>query len=185
MSMRAYNPLTVEALGRNSAQAVMRYPADALPPHDAFDGVGVYTLHYAGSFHAYAGLGDLPLYVGKADGAGPRALHSRLRQHARSISDADNLDLSDVGCRWLVLDPVWVGLTEQVLIAQYRPIWNDVVKGFGIHAPGRGRQGQQRSDWDMLHPGRPWAVALAKGGRDASVIAKTIRVHREQHHAEA
>ena len=38
------------------------------------------------------------------------------------------------GCVWLVLDPVWIGLTEQVLIAVYRPIWNSVVDGLlGTH----------------------------------------------------
>lgn len=169
---RTYDPLTVEELGRNSARAVMAYPAVALPPA-TFDGVGVYTLHYAGNVALYAGLGDVPIYVGKAD----KAIHARLRDHARSIDQAENLALADFRCRWLVLAPVWVGLTEQVLIAQYRPIWNDVVRGFGIHNPGR-RRPQQRSQWDTLHPGRPWAAGLPDGPQDASAIRQAIAQHR-------
>ena len=130
--MRAYNPLSVEEIGRNAARALMAYPADVLPPVEAFQGAGVYTLHYAGLSPAYAGIGeDAPIYVGKADSPGRRqgrtsassqVLHSRLQEHAESIEAATNLDLPDFRCRWLVLDPVWIGLTEQVLIAQYQPI---------------------------------------------------------------
>ena len=69
--MRAYNPLSVDELGRNMARALMEYPADALPPSEPFDGAGVYRLHYSGVFPAYAGVGvDVPIYVGKADPPG-------------------------------------------------------------------------------------------------------------------
>jgi len=39
--VRAYNPLSVDELGRNAARALMEYPADTLPPDEAFDGAGV------------------------------------------------------------------------------------------------------------------------------------------------
>ena len=156
--MRNYDPLSVDELGRNAARASMEYPADALPPANAFEGVGVYTLHYTGEFPAYAAIGaDVPIYVGKADPPGRRqgrtqastpVLHRRLQEHAESIEAAFNLDLSDFRCRWFVLDPVWAGLTEQVLIAQYQPIWNVVVDGFGNHDTGAGRRNQRRSRWD-------------------------------------
>ena len=152
----------------------MGYPAVPLPP-DSFTGVGVYTIHYRGDFAAYADLGDRPIYVGKAD-----RLHSRLSQHARSIEKAENLQSGDFDCRWLELEPVWVGLTEQTLIGEYRPIWNIAITGFGNHDPGGGRRAQQRSQWDMLHPGRPWAAGLQDlpGGRDA--VLADIRRHREE-----
>lgn len=53
--MRDYDPLSVDELGQNAARALMSYPAVALPPEEAFTGAGVYTLHYIGSFSAYAG----------------------------------------------------------------------------------------------------------------------------------
>ena len=188
--MRAYNPLSVDELGRNAARALMEYPADALPPIESFDGAGVYTLHYTGAFPAYVAIGlDVPVYVGKADPPGRRqgrtqtstaVLHRRLQEHAESIEAASNLDLPDFRCRWLVLDPVWVGLTEQVLLAQYQPLWNVVVDGFGNHDPGAGRRNQRRSRWDTLHPGRAWASRLADRGETATDVITAIEAHRER-----
>ena len=187
--VRAYNPRSVDELGRNEARALMEYPADALPPTEAFDGAGVYSLHYTGAFPAYAAIGlDVPIYVGKADPPGRRqgrtqastaVLHRRRQEHAESIEAATNLDLSDFRCRWLVLDPVWVGLTEQVLLAQYQPLWNVVVDGFGNHDPGAGRRNQRRSRWDTLHPGRGWASRLADRGETATDVVTAIAGYRE------
>ena len=71
--VRIYNPLSVDELGRNAARALMGYPRDTLPPRESFNGAGVYTVHYTGSFGAYAGLReDEPIYVGKADLPGKR-----------------------------------------------------------------------------------------------------------------
>lgn len=190
MSARAYDPLSVDELGQNAARALMGYPAATLPPDAAFDGAGVYTLHYVGCFPAYADMADNePIYVGKANPAGgrqgrkagakpSRALLKRLSKHARSIEAVENLDLADFRCRWLVLDPVWIGLTEQVLIAESRPLWNVVVDGFGINAPGQGRRNQARSQWDTVHPGRPEVANLPDREESAAVILDSIAVHR-------
>ena len=190
--MRAYDPLSVDELGRNAARALMEFPADALPPSESFQGVGVYTLHYLGSFPAYASMEeDTPIYVGKADPPGRRqgrssmttlttALYSRLSHHATSIQSASNLDLDDFRCRWLVLDPVWIGLTEQVLISQYQPLWNVVVDGFGNNDPGRGRWNQRRSQWDTLHPGRMWAENLRDRGETAQEVMDVIAAPRSR-----
>ena len=186
-SDRVYNPLNVEEFGRNAARALMEYPADTLPPGDAFNGAGVYTIHYAGDFPAYAGLGDTPIYVGKADppggGRGRRpdpaeitTLYGRLGEHAESIALGVNLHLEDFTCRWLVLDPVWIGLTEQVLITQYRPIWNAVMRGFGNHDQGRTRDTQQRSRWDTMHPGRAWAAQQRE--RTETIVDITAAIMR-------
>ena len=182
--MRSYNPLSVDELGRNAARALMEYPASDLPPAEVFEGSGVYTLHYIGALSPYAGIAaDAPIYVGKADPPGTRqgrssvstqVLHRRLQEHANSIAAVPNLDLSDFRCRWLVLDPVWVGLTEQVLIAQHQPVWNVVVDGFGNHDPGSGRRNQRRSRWDTLHPGREWAANLQDRGETAEEITAAI-----------
>lgn len=184
--MREYDPLSVDELGRNAVRALMGYPADELPP-DPFSGAGVYTIHYFGAFDAYANVGDAPIYVGKADmpgkrqgtrsGRSARVLHRRLTEHSRSIDSADNLTLTEFGCRWLVLDPVWIGLTEQLLIAEYRPLWNVVVDGFGHHDQGRSRRAQERSRWDTLHPGRQWASHQRPNADTVAAIKKAVGEH--------
>lgn len=181
---RAYNPLSVAELGRNAARALMDYPAVPLAPEEAFDGAGVYTVYYGGSFPAYVGLSDEePIYVGKADftrSQRRRPLHNRLNEHRRSCEEAENLDLADFSCRWLVLETVWIGLTEQVLIEQYRPIWNAAVAGFGNHDQGSTRRNQQRSRWDTLHSGRPWAAHFRDGVADVDAILADVAAHRKQ-----
>jgi Eco29kI restriction endonuclease len=113
-------------------------------------------------------------------------LYSRLREHARSVNSAGNLDIADFRCRYLIVDDIWIPLAERLLIGHYRPLWNGVVKGFGIHAPGgkpggtKGRGGQMKSAWDTLHPGRPFAE-----GRETTLrgtdIRKKIKTHLEAH----
>ena len=180
--MRVYDPLSVDELGRNAARAVTRWPAVALPPDELTEGAGVYALYYSGSFAAYEGMGeDEPIYVGQAvhTKAKPRPLRQRIGEHAQSIDSAENLDLADFRCRWVVLDPVWIGMTERVLIDEHRPIWNDVLKGFGIHAPGGGRKGQARSLWDTLHPGRGMAARLPPRMESADDLMELVAAHRE------
>ena len=191
--MRAYNPLSVEELGRNAARALMDYTADPLPPSVTFAGAGVCTVHYTGNSSPYVNIdGNAPIYVGKADPPGRRqgrtistnsttnVLSRRLQEHAESIEAATNLELPDFRCRWLVLDPVWIGLTEQVLISTYQPIWNVVVDGFGNHDPGAGRRNQRRSRWDTLHTGREWAFNLQDRGETAEEIMAAIKAFLAQ-----
>ena len=190
--MRNYDPLSVDVLGQNAARALMEHPADVLPPANAFNGAGVYTLHYRGEFPTYAGIGEeTPIYVGKADPPGRRqgrrrgaaeitTLYRRLQEHADSISTVDNLELPDFRCRWLVPDPVWIGLTEQTLIAEYRSLWNVLVDGFGNHDPGGGRRNQRRSQWDTLHPGRAWALLLQDRGESVQDIMAAVELFLRQ-----
>lgn len=179
--MRAYNPLSVEELGRNAALAVMKWPAVPLPPPELDEGAGVYTIHYRGSFEAYASMEDEePIYVGQAvlTKTKPRPLRQRLSDHQRSIESAENLELVDFRCRWIVLDPVWIGLTEQMLIERYRPIWNIIVAGFGNHDQGGTRTTQERSLWDTLHPGRAWSAKQRDNRMTAANILQNIAFHR-------
>lgn len=102
-------------------------------------------------------------------------LFSRLGEHAQSIGQAVNLRLEDFFCRYLVVDDIWVPLGEALLIETFSPVWNVVVDGFGNHDPGAGRRNQQRSPWDMLHPGRPWAEKLLPNARPAEVILERVQ----------
>lgn len=176
-----YNPLDKSNLGKSVAEALIgRRPValDALP---RFTGAGIYALYYTGRFPAYSALAtrniggrfDAPIYVGKAIPKGgrkgvlsgpassERSLHSRLGEHAESVRAAGNLDIADFHCRFLVTDEIWIPLGESLLITKFAPIWNNIVDGFGNHDPGKGRHAGKRPLWDVLHPGRAWALKCA------------------------
>lgn len=186
--MRDYNPLSVKELGRNTARALMGHPSVRLPLDEPFDGAGVYTLHYSGNFAPYSDMDDKePIYVGKASLPGGREgkaakkqfpLWRRLCEHSESIQSVKNLDSADFRYRWLNLEHVWIGLVEQTLIVEYRPVWNTVIKGFGIHDPGRGRNEQKRTRLDTLHPGRPLAAGLKDGKESADELVRLVTAHR-------
>lgn len=179
MKPRSYNPLDYASLSESLARELMTSELMPLADIERFYGDGVYALFYCGDFPAYAELssinrndpGTFPIYIGKA---GPKTLTgseldtsavdtplagSRLYDrvagdHRKSIELAVNLDVADFYCRMLVLNAVWVPLTESALIARYVPVWNSIVSGFGNHAPGKGRAAGRISRWDILHPGR-------------------------------
>lgn len=157
-----------------------------IPPESSFEGPGVYALYYLGTFEPYRKLAQpdrqMPIYVGKAIPPGGRkgltdvseagtALYRRLCDHGKSIDAAQNLDLTEFVCRYLVVVPVWITLAERFLISHYRPIWNTVIDGFGNHDPGRGRRGMRRPRWDILHPGRAWAARLEAAETPEAVLS--------------
>lgn len=158
-------------------------PVHALPPSPSFAGTGVYALYYVEAhrgFEVYQEIAEFnqnaprqPIYVGKAVPPGWRsgrvretdapALYRRLREHARSIQYATNLEVASFRCRFMILADIESDLVvpvEAELIRRYAPLWNTVIDGFGNHDPGRGRYNQAKSEWDVLHPGRPWAERL-------------------------
>lgn len=168
-------------------------PARDLVPPDAFAGTGVYGLYYAGDYELYAEISRLnqsdciqPIYVGKAVPPGWRTarsqetevpvLYRRLREHARSIQQAEDLLVDDFSCRFVILCGIEGDLVvpvEAELIRRYKPLWNSAVDGFGNHDPGRGRYNQAKSEWDVLHPGRSWAERLTgESPRLEDVMAK-------------
>jgi hypothetical protein len=185
-----FNPLDKTNLGESVAEALLQKPAGPLPPAEAFIGAGVYAIYFDGAFPLYKDIADLnrdghygwPIYVGKAVPAGARkggyglgadpgqALFKRLAEHASSIEQANNLELDDFKCRYLVVDDIWIPLAESLLIEMFSPLWNKKIDGFGNHDPGRGRYNQQRSPWDELHPGRPWAAKLQPLASDVNRV---------------
>jgi Eco29kI-like restriction endonuclease len=101
-------------------------------------------------------------------------LYRRLHEHATSIQQATNLSLSDFTCRYLVVDDIWIPLAESLLISMFTPLWNYYPDGFGPHDPDADDYNQQRSAWDEIHPGRPWAARLRPNPRSQTDILQRI-----------
>ena len=187
-----FNPLDKQNLALSIGNALEGMDPISLEDLNGFGGAGVYAIYYQGPFYAYEPLAAVnriavsaPIYVGKADSKGKRKgrsfletepvgapLFNRLSQHARSIAQATNLDLSDFSCRFLVLDDLWISLGESLLISRHAPVWNVLVEGFGNHDPGKGRIRGKRPLWDTLHPGRPWADRLPENEKTAEQIGE-------------
>lgn len=186
-----FNPLDKKNLGASVAEALLTNEIYPLSELSAFEGAGIYAIYYTGDFEAYkpiSYLNDdgkflLPIYVGKAVPAGARmganleskpgrVLQKRLKEHADSIKAVDNLDINDFHCRFLVVDDIWIPLGETLIIARFTPIWNTLIDGFGNHNPGKGRHAGMRPRWDVLHPGRTWAMHLAERPETQEQIAQ-------------
>ncbi|MBF6558831.1 MAG: Eco29kI family restriction endonuclease [Candidatus Binataceae bacterium] len=190
----SYNPLDKLHLGESITKALLLKGIEPLSKTEDLVGAGVYAVYYIGSFAAYARIADSnranefgqPIYVGKAvpkgarkggltyDSSKGRALRDRLRQHATSINEALNLNIDDFYFRSLVVDDIWIPLGENMLIEQFHPVWNVVIDGFGNKDPGRRRKTQYRSSWDVLHPGRAFAVKLAEGETTSETLSKRL-----------
>jgi len=188
-----FNPLDKSNLGESVAEAMLQQPVGALPP-EPFIGAGIYAIYYMGTFPLYEkvamknkdGLYHWPIYIGKAVPAGARkggfglgadpgqVLFKRIVEHASTIEEAENIELTDFRCRYLVVDDIWIPLAESMLIEMFSPVWNRKIDGFGNHDPGKGRYNQQRSSWDTIHPGRSWAYKLQPPSNDDHKIKEDV-----------
>lgn len=191
-----FNPSDKKNLGASVAEALLTKDAHPLGEVPVFEGAGIYAIYYTGDFAPYAQLKRLnsdgklllPIYVGKAVPPGARmganleraagkVLHRRLREHAESIKAAENLDIGDFYCRFLVVDDIWIPLGESLIIARFTPVWNSLIDGFGNHNPGSGRHAGMRPRWDVLHPGRPWAMRLAERPESPEQVAQDAETY--------
>jgi hypothetical protein len=154
--------------------------------------VGIYMLFYTGGFPLYAGVKHanqffccMPIYIGKAETPGKRTgrnavtggLVGRLVEHKRSIESIDGLSVNDFQFKVVAMGVDVVAWGESVLIRHYKPLWNTVLSGFGIHAPGTGRNDQMRSMWDQIHEGR----AFAKNRPSNPVNVSTLQNRVDEH----
>ncbi|EJC63250.1 hypothetical protein QWA_06565 [Alcaligenes faecalis subsp. faecalis NCIB 8687] len=188
-------PIDAELIDRilipaaNYFDATARYPLEQLP---MFEGVGVYAIYVrpdADTIYRDVLHEEYPIYVGKAVPSGSRQgrsttsnrqLRSRLMEHRRSIEQG-GMPASAFYCRFMIMQGLGEDLIpamESTLIRRYHPIWNSYIDGFGIHTPGAGRFNQQPSEWDTLHPGRPWLDKLTGAPRDKALILKKIKSYR-------
>lgn len=195
MTDDVYNPLDKLNLARSIEVELLARDPGPLDSVDHIRGAGVYAIYYTGDFAPYLPIADenrngafrRPIYVGKAIPKGGRkggfsndvssmgnALASRLRQHASSIQEVSNLDLRDFHVRHLIVDDIWIPLGENMLIETFKPVWNRAIDGFGNKDPGRRRATQFKSPWDVLHPGRNFAVKLAESGVDSAFLAQRV-----------
>lgn len=196
---KPFNPLHKKNLAASIGEALLERDPVPLGSIERFNGSGVYAIYYTGSHPAYQPLAEAnregrwlaPIYVGKAipkggrkgaeivedDGALPRGteLWSRLKEHAESIRAASTtLDINDFYCRFLVVDEIWIPLGENLLISRFMPIWNKHVDGFGNHDPGSGRYNGLMPRWDLVHPGRGWAIKCKARSETAQIIESEI-----------
>lgn len=183
-AVEAFNPLrelgvSQSELNQTLVEAFESQNGEKLPEaYNTFDGCGVYGLYYFGNYDLYRPISnnrgnyDLPIYVGKAVPSGSRTggahlesssgrkLYKRLREHRKTIEAAENIDIDNFRCKYLITSSIWIRYAEQVLISYFLPWWNKYIDGFGIHHPGSGRAGQEESVWDALHPGREFVESL-------------------------
>jgi len=131
---KPYNPLEKRRLAESIVRELLTSEPEPLGELSPFIGVGIYVIYYRGEFGLYGPISALnqeeftaPIYVGQAVAKGGRkgsfsevsnssALFGRLNQHATSIRLAQNLELSDFFCRFLVIDEFWISLAESLLI---------------------------------------------------------------------
>lgn len=194
MSDEPYNPLDKVNLGKSVAEALLDSPIHPLGNLPRFMGAGVYVLYYTGDFEPYRLMAERnqralewPIYIGKAVPPGTRrgmalfgpetapSLRGRLQEHARSVRSAGNLDIDHFQCRYLIVEDIWIPLGEAMLITRFRPLWNQLVDGFGNHTPGAGRLKGMIPLWDVLHPGREWAPRHEPRPQTAEQIAEDVR----------
>lgn len=182
MPEEIFSPLDKRNLGESIAEAILKKEVFPLKDLLPFEGAGIYAIYYRGNFPLYREISRKnkdaylqPIYAGKAIPEGGRKggigievpvgqyLFKRLGEHRKSIEAAKNLNIEDFFCRFLAVDDIWIPLGESLLIEITKPLWNIIIDGFGNHDPGKGRYNQQKSAWDILHPGRIWAEKLQSG----------------------
>jgi len=148
-------------------------------------GSGVYAIYYTGDHPLYAAISntETPIYVGKADPANGDASNSReqgdkltarLIEHAGTIRTVEayaaagslpeglhSIALKDFLCRRLVCATNAQLVAERHLIRMFWPVWNADTKacwGMSKHGDAATTRKNKRSPWDVVHPGRLWAL---------------------------
>ncbi|MCK6512132.1 Eco29kI family restriction endonuclease [Myxococcota bacterium] len=171
-------------------------PVLSIPVPERFHGTGVYAIYCITKVGLYKDFHEInrtsyrvPIYIGKAVPKGWRQartlssedelsyeLHNRIREHGRSL-DASELNRANFRCRFMILEGAesdLIGTVEAALIRNYLPLWNTLIDGFGNHDPGSGRYEQAKSDWDVCHPGRPWAERCQGKHNDKDELIEKI-----------
>ncbi|MEP9350214.1 Eco29kI family restriction endonuclease [Xanthobacter sp. KR7-225] len=183
--LTTFDPSDPKTVGRMVSLALLAQPMISLGAVKPAYGSGVYAIYYSGDHPLYARISgaETPIYVGKADPSngdastareqGPR-LTGRLIEHAGTISTAEKyaaenglppglhpIRLADFKCRRLVCATNAQLVAERHLIRMFWPVWNSDTKacwGMSKHGDAANTRRNKRSPWDVVHPGRSWAL---------------------------
>lgn len=183
MPRATFDPADPKAIGRMVSIALLAQPLFRLDAVQPAYGSGVYAIYYRGDHPFYRAISrsETPIYVGKADPANYDAsttreqgakLTERLLEHAGTISIAEDyasklppllfpIRLGDFLCRRLVCATNAQLVAEKHLIRMFWPIWNSETKacwGLSKHGDAAKTRSNKRSPWDVVHPGRLWAL---------------------------
>ncbi|EQD49961.1 Restriction endonuclease, type II, Eco29kI [mine drainage metagenome] len=118
-------------------------------------------------------------------------MYGRLSEHRKTIKKASDcatdkgepfpLRTQDFECRRLVCATNAQLAAEQHLIRLFKPIWNSEIRicwGIGKHGDSADTRKNKRSPWDVLHPGRDWALdVILKDKMSPEKIAARIAKH--------
>lgn len=201
----SFDPGNPDTAGRLVALALLAQERVPLERIARTYGSGVYAIYYEGDHPAYIPVSktETPLYVGKADPKLPDArtsreqgpqLYGRLADHRRMIrtvgdyaklqSMPNPLRIEDFHCRRLVCATNAQLVAERHLISAFNPIWNNEVGicwGISKHGDAAKTRKNKRSPWDVLHPGRIWAMHEdLEDKMSESVILSRIEGHFQQ-----
>lgn len=183
MPRATFDPADPKAIGRMVSIALLAQPLVPLGAVQPAYGSGVYAIYYRGNHPLYSAISgsETPIYVGKADPAnddasntreqGPK-LTARLLEHAGTIGTAEGfadqlpshlaaIRLADFDCRRLVCATNAQLVAEKHLIRTFWPLWNSETKacwGMSKHGDAATTRANKRSPWDVVHPGRAWAL---------------------------
>lgn len=198
----SFDPSNPDTAGRLVALALVAQEKVPMNQVARTYGSGVYAIYYQGDHPAYAPVSgtETPIYVGKADPKqadartareqGPQ-LYGRLSDHRRMIRAVGEyaianglpypLRVEDFVCRRLVCATNAQLVAERHLIGTFKPIWNNEIGicwGISKHGDAATTRSNRRSPWDVMHPGRAWAMAEALEDKMSSnVIVKGVAAH--------
>jgi hypothetical protein len=201
----SFDPADPDTAGRLVALALIAQDRVPLGRVARTYGSGVYAIYYCGDHPLYAPVSgtETPVYVGKADPDNPNArtpreqgprLFGRLKDHRRMIETVGAyaereamphpLRLDDFEARRLVCATNAQLVAERHLIAMFRPIWNNEIGicwGISKHGDAATTRANKRSPWDVMHPGRAWAMAESLDDKATPEdIERRIAEHFEQ-----
>ena len=183
MPRATFDPSDPKTVGRMVSIALLAQPLIPLAKIQPSYGSGVYAIYYTGPHPLYSTItgSETPIYVGKADPVNHDAstsreqgskLTARLLEHAGTIATAQDysdklpehlapIELSDFMCRRLVCATNAQLVAEKHLIRTFWPVWNSETKacwGMSKHGDAAKTRANKRSPWDVVHPGRAWAL---------------------------
>lgn len=178
----SFDPADPDTAGRLVALALIAQDRVPLGRVARTYGSGVYAIYYRGDHPLYAPVSgtETPIYVGKADPENPNArtpreqgprLFGRLSDHRRMIKTVGEyaklkglphpLRVEDFDARRLVCATNAQLVAERHLIGMFQPVWNNEIGicwGISKHGDAAKTRKNKRSPWDVIHPGRSWAM---------------------------